>query len=464
MRNRFIAAIVAVTLLVLLVQDVPLAIYMHQNEENKITSTLQRDALVIAARSQTVLWQATPENTAALAKITSSYRKNGGPRVVIVNTAGTAVLVSDDDQLKKIGQSFASRPEIIAALKGQIVQGTRYSETLKQSLLYVTVPVFNGNKIIGAVRLTYPEKVVSDAVNNQVWVLALIALTTIALAAIAGSIFARGVTRRLKDLENATDRIADGDLTVRADEASGAPELRNLARSFNTMTSRLEVLLSQQRGFASDASHQLRTPLTALRLRLERAQELINSDPVGAAERLEAAQAETDRLSDIIEGLLTLSRTEATSAVIEDVDAARIAAQRVDHWQALADESEVMLRYEGPASAVVSAVPTAVEQIVDNFIDNALSVSPPRSLLLVRVSVDSLGTSLSVLDEGPGLSPEDCDRAFDRFWRASSETPGSGLGLSIVAQLAHASGARAELRPRTPKGLEARVIFSPPRG
>jgi signal transduction histidine kinase len=190
----------------------------------------------------------------------------------------------------------------------------------------------------------------------------------------------------------------------------------------------------------------------------------MESDPAGAAERLEAAQAETDRLSDIIEGLLTLSRTEASTANSEEVDLAKIATERVEHWQALADESQVMLRFEGPASAVVSAVPTAVEQIVDNFVDNALSVSPAGSLLLVRVSVDMFGTSLSVLDEGPGMSADDCIRAFDRFWRASSETPGSGLGLAIVAQLAQASGARAELRPRTPKGLEARVTFSPPRG
>ena len=463
MRRRFILAITAVTLLVLLVQDVPLAFYMHQNEQNKITGTLQRDALVLAGRSQSSLWSPTAANTASLSTLAASYRKNGGARIVIVNASGTAIVTSDDDQLK-VGESFASRPEIATALKGQIVQGVRYSETLKENLLYVTVPVYNGDVVLGAIRLTFPEKVVTDAVNNQVWVLALVALTTILLAAIAGTIFARGVTRRLKDLESVTEKLADGDLSARADESSGAPELRTLARSFNTMTSRLEALIDQQRAFASDASHQLRTPLTALRLRLEKASDLIATDPAGAAERLRAAELETDRLNNIIEGLLTLSRSEASTVPVETVDLAKVVSARVAHWQALADESAVMLRFEGPASVLVSAVPTTVEQIVDNFLDNALSVSPPDSLLLTRITVEGRNITLSVLDEGPGMTPEDCLRAFDRFWRASSETPGSGLGLSIVAQLAQASGARAELRPRSPRGLEARVTFSPPRG
>jgi signal transduction histidine kinase len=462
-RRRFIAAIAAVTLLVLLVQDVPLAMYMHQNEQNKITGTLQRDALVLAGRSQSALWNPSATNSKALSELAATYHKNGGARIVIVNAVGKAIVTSDDDQLK-VGQSFASRPEIAAALKGQIVQGVRYSESLKENLLYVTVPVYNGNVILGAIRLTFPEKVVTDAVNNQVWVLALVALTTIILAAIAGTYFARGVTRRLKDLETVTEHLADGDLSVRADEGPGAPELRNLARSFNTMTSRLEALIDQQKSFASDASHQLRTPLTALRLRLEKASELIESDPSGAAERLRAAEAETDRLSNIIEGLLALSRSEASSVATETFDLATIVAERVSHWQPLADENSVMLRLDAPASAPVSAVPTAIEQIVDNYIDNALSVSPANSLLLVRVSSDHSGITLSVSDEGPGMTAEECERAFDRFWRASSETPGSGLGLAIVAQLAKASSARAELRPRAPHGLEARVTFSPPRG
>lgn len=463
MKIRFIAAIAVVTFLVLLVQDVPLAFYMHQNEQNKIVGTLQRDALVLAGRSQTALWSPTAANKKALSALAATYRKNGGARVVIVNGQGKAIVTSDDDQAK-VGQNYSNRPEFQAALGGTIATGTRYSESLEESLLYVTVPVFNGDKVIGAVRLTYPEKTITDAVNAQIWVLALVALTTLLLAGIAGSIFARGVTKRLNALEETTEALADGDMSARADTEHGAPEIRSLARSVNTMSARLDALIQQQKAFASDASHQLRTPLTALKLRLERASDLIASDPSAAAERLSAAESEADRLGQIIEGLLQLSRAEASSVPVATVDLGVIATDRVSHWQPLAYEHGVTISYSGPRSTLVSAVPTGVEQIIDNYIDNALSVSPAGSRILVTVTTDRNGTCVSIMDEGPGMSSEDCIRAFDRFWRASSETPGSGLGLAIVAQLATASGATVELRPRLPHGLDARATFAPPRG
>ena len=151
---------------------------------------------------------------------------------------------------------------------------------------------------------------------------------------LVGWIVATGVTRRLKLLRASTERLADGHLDERADEGSGAAELRSLSRSFNVMAERLDGLISQQRSFASDASHQLRTPLTALRLKLERARDLIGTDPAGATSRLIAAENEADRLETIIEGLLLLSRTEASSAVVTSVDVAAAAAARAAHWLA----------------------------------------------------------------------------------------------------------------------------------
>src|SRR6185369_8465204 len=154
-------------------------------------------------------------------------------------------------------------PEIRSALGGQVASGTRYSSTLHENLLYVAVPVINGNKILGAVRLTYPARVVDSAVADQLQQLWIVALTTVLLAGVVGYIVAAGVTRRLGRLRASTERLADGHLDERSDERSGAPELRSLSRSFNVMAERLEGLIDQQRAFASDASHQLRTPLTA---------------------------------------------------------------------------------------------------------------------------------------------------------------------------------------------------------
>lgn len=137
------------------------------------------------------------------------------------------------------------------------------------------------------------------------------------------------------------------------------------------------------------------------------------------------------------------------------VDAAAAARARVDQWAPLADESGVTILYEGPERLLARSVPLAIEQIIDNYIDNALSVSPEGSTIVVRVESRGDCVDLHVLDEGPGLSPEDCARAYDRFWRASSQSGGSGLGLAIVAQLAAASGGSAQLTPRSSGGLDA---------
>jgi len=462
MSLRLMAAMVAVVLLALLVQDVPLAGYLRDVERDRIVTALERDAFVLAGRSEEALHETAPDADGAITTLAQAYRdSSSGARVVIVDRTGTAVVTSDDDTAA-VGDSFLTRPEVSEALAGEVTSGTRFSDTLDLELLYVAVPVFSGDDIFGAVRITYPNSVVDDAVNSKLIGLGLVGLTTVLLAGLIGSVFARSVTRPVRLLRAVTDRFSEGDRAVRADETAGPPELRGLSRSFNGMAGRIDALLEQQRGFAADASHQLRTPLTALRLRLERARDLTPTDPAGAVERLEAANAELDRLETLIEGLLVLSRAERSGVAAEPIDLAEVARDRVEQWNALAAESDQTVAYEGPASAVALAIPSAVEQIIDNLVDNALGVSPPGSDVTVRVDPQASHVVLHVLDRGPGLSATDRAHAFERFWRGRGEQDrrGSGLGLAIVAQLAGASGATAELDARDGGGLDAVVVFN----
>jgi signal transduction histidine kinase len=456
---RFMLALMGVTAVVLLVLLVPLSSFLAQTEHERITTALERDAFVLAGRSEASLVAPDAAGATAITELARQYRAtSGGARIVITDADGIAIVTSDDDSAA-VGSSYSSRPEIARALTGQIASGTRYSRTLSQELLYVAVPVLSGARVLGSVRLTYPASVVDAAVNGKVAALGVVAITTVILAGVIGLIFSRTVTRRLRRLTELTERFAEGELDVRAEERTGAPELRSLARSYNAMAERLASALDQQRRFAADASHQLRTPLTALRLRLERARELAGLDPAESADRITAASAEADRLETLVEGLLQLSRGEGTIASITPTDVAAIARDRVEHWRALGEESGVELAYSGPASCTVLASASAVEQIVDNYVDNALSVSPPGSTLLVRLDPSSRGATLHVLDQGPGLPPGDLARAFDRFWRGRSDGEGSGLGLSIVSQLADASGATVRLRNRPDGGLDAQLDF-----
>ena len=459
MKWRFTAVLMIGALIVVLVQDVPLSVQLRVVERDRIITSLERDAFVLAGRSEESLQSATSTDHTVITELARQYRAAGGARVVIVDFSGIALVTSDDDSAA-VGSSYFSRPEIAKALTGRIASGERFSDTLAEQLLYVTVPVLSGAKIVGAVRLTYPAQFVIDALNQRLLTLWLVALTTVLLAGIVGFALSTTITRTLEKLEETTGHLAEGRLHVRADERTGAPELRSLSRSFNVMAERLDALLEQQRTFASNASHQLRTPLTALRLRLESARALIATDAAGASDRLQTAEAEAERLGEIIEGLLLLSRTESSSAPLETVDLAVIARDRVDHWAPLAQESGVTLQFDGPRSTPITAVATAADQIVDNYLDNALTHSPPASTIIVRVEQQSGSTLLHVLDEGPGMPPEARFQAFDRFWRGRPDGAGTGLGLAIVAQLASASGASVNLDNRESGGLDASVRFA----
>src|ERR1700689_4663511 len=166
-------------------------------------------------------------------------------------------------------------------------------------------------------------------------------------AGLIGLSFARWVSRPLARLDTAARRIADGDLTVRAAAGSGPPELRRTAATFNMMAGRLEALVHGHRAMLADASHQLRTPLTALRLRLD----LLAADsPPAAAAELAGAQEEIARLSRLVDGLLGTARAEALTEQLETIDGVEGVAERVSAWQPVADGHDVKLIAEVPGA------------------------------------------------------------------------------------------------------------------
>ncbi|WP_255447361.1 sensor histidine kinase [Schumannella soli] len=468
MIRRILAALIAVVVIALLVQDIPLASYLRETEEARLTTALERDAFVLAGRSSDAL-DGDSDDAASLAAVRNlarQYAADSGARLVIVDADGVAVATSDEGDAA-VGESYGSRPEFRTALGGSPTSGERSSQTLGGELLFAAVPVISGDTTVGAVRVSYDDRQVTEATSSKIWSLAVVGITTLLLAGVIGFILSRSITRRLRLLRHATERFARGDRAVRADAESGAPEVRSLAGSFNTMAARIDDLIAQQRAFAGDASHQLRSPLTAVRLRLEHARELVGVDPEGATQRLDVAEAELDRLDELIEGLLVLSRAEDAAAV-ETVDAGAIARERVEAWQALAEERESVIELDGAADPLlVSAVPTAVDQVLDNLIDNALRAGGPGTRIRVSLAAapdDADAVDLHVIDNGPGMTAEQRARAFDRFWRGRNDDLGSGLGLAIVARLVRASGGEATLHDAVGEdlGLDARVRWRRP--
>ena len=458
MKWRLVAALLSLTIVVLAVQDIPLVQYLRTVESDRITTALERDSFVIAGRAEETLENSSPEGLKYVQDAITQYGLESGARVVVLD--GNGIAIADSDSLDDVGTSFMNRPEVREALSGTVSVGRRFSTTVNQELLYVAVPILNGPQTLGAVRLTFPASVVDDAVNQRIRGISSVAGITLLVSALVALLLALGITRRLSNLKNVTEEFTNGNYKVRAEINGGAPEIRSLARSFNAMADQLDKLIAQQKAFAGDASHQLRTPLTALQLRLERANEMLQTDPAGAAERIEAAMVETDRLQRLVEGLLVLSRSENSEKISRDTcDAAQIARDRFENWEALANEQNVSLVLNIPETAMISAIPGALDQVIDNYIDNALEVVPANSTITVEISADADFTKVSIIDEGPGIPETDIAKAFNRFWRARSDTHGSGLGLAIVDRLATASGGRAELVNLSPHGLSANAYF-----
>ena len=382
-----------------------------------------------------------------------AYARDTGTRVVVVGSDCKALV--DTTATGSGERSFASRPEFEAALHGIVAQGSRPSLTLHQTLLYVAVPIASGGRVRGAVRVSYPTAT-ADARAQRAWeTLAAIGAVVLLIAIALGVVLARLVRRPLESLTSAATALGAGDLSVRS-ELTGPPETRAVAAAFNLMAARLDELVRAQQSFAADAAHELRTPLQALRLRLENLEGAVA--PAGRRD-YEAAYGETLRLSRLVTGLLELARAEDAAQPDAPIELAPAVARRVERWRDLTAEAGIGLEVSVPADLRVRAAGDRVEQILDNLLANAVAASRRGDVVSVTAGRAGGAVELRVGDRGPGLSDEAKLRAFDRFWRGRETGGGSGLGLAIVRRLAERDGGSVELRDVPGGGLEAVVLL-----
>lgn len=438
----------------LLLQTVPLIQYLYGVEKDRIIKVLQRDAFVIGAKSEETLEEEGNADFSFVSDLVRAYRDSGGARIVVTDEDGVLVAISDEEQVK-VGDSYLSRPEIGQALQGDIAVGERFSETLGYDLLYVAVPVYQSDEIVGSVRLTYPTSDINTAVQNRVWPFVTVALIALAATAFLAIILSRELTREMKILQSDVEVFANGNLEHRSSIKTGDSETQILAQTFNQLAEKISRLVAEQKNFASDASHQLRTPLTALLLRLEQAVALAEGDPKGAKEQMRLAVVETERMTDIVQGLLAMTRTESQAVEFSAFNLKDFISARVLMWEPLFDELGMNLLVSEAPNLEVLAVPGSAEQIFDNFMDNAISVSKPNDEIEVEFKVIGETIEIQISDQGPGLSPEDRAKAFERFWRGDSERVSTGLGLSIVSTLTFANGTTARLDSNERGGITA---------
>jgi len=261
-------------------------------------------------------------------------------------------------------------------------------------------------------------------------------------------------------------RVAAG---VRArDEQSLSPlptaglpdEVAPLVQALNALLQRLGHSLDTQRAFVADAAHELRSPLTALKLQLQLLRRA--GDDRTRADAIDGLASGIERAARLVEQLLTLARTErgAPRGVVESIELGELVREAVGATHALARSRGTQLALDAPAPVRIEGERPAVAALVRNLLDNAVRYSPAGSRVDVSVAAEGRQAVFRVDDAGPGIPPADRERVFDRFYRRSANEDGTGLGLAIVRSVADRHGATVTLADSPGGGLRASVRFA----
>jgi signal transduction histidine kinase len=391
-----------------------------------------------------------------------------------VRAAGYGLLIVHSTRNDVMGTSVADQGmpagnwAQLAADADQPVQPTSQAGQARQPVPEVTgswvaaaIPVYSTSaQLVATVILVRPTGPLNHDIVELWVILGTVAVVAMLAATLLAFALARWVSRPLAGLDSAAGRLADGDLAIRAVVDSGPPELRRLGTTFNTMAGRLEALVHGNRAVIADVSHQLRTPLAALRLRLD----LLAADTDPATEHeLVGALDELARLSRLVDGLLAVARAENVVPVPTAVDVAEVARERVVAWHPVADDRGITLEAPETGGARSRAsVPAWIgeghlEQVLDNLIANALDALSAGGHITVTAAVTTAGAQITVADDGPGMSAEDRERAFLRF--TTSNPNGTGLGLAIVHRLVTSNGGTARLAETPGGGLTVILDF-----
>jgi signal transduction histidine kinase len=455
-RSRLLVAFAYVLVLVIVALAVPLALSTQHRIDREVRAQAADGAQLVAASASGRL-----DRPAQLDTLVGKVARDLGARVIVVGFAGS--LLADSSRPGTRGVAYGSRPEIVSALAGQTVQGRRRSDTLGEQLLYTAVPVVAKGRTVGAVRVTQSVDALDREVRRDQYALVGIGALALAFGLAVAWFVAGSLAHPLGRLASTARRVGAGDLQARG-VVEGSAEQQDVARAFNTMADRLTQALEAQREFVANASHQLRTPLTGLRLRIEAA-DMANTDPDVRAD-LAAAEAETLRLARLVTNLLTLASADAPAPPSEPVDLAAAGRAAEARWVARAEHEGRRVVAEAAAPVLGQGNADDLATSLDNLIENALVHTPRGSAVRITWGREGAEAFVAVLDEGPGISDQDAATAFERFRRGATRPEGgggTGLGLAIVGALAARWGGSASLRRRPEGGTRAEVRLPLPR-
>jgi len=456
MSSQLMTAAAALLVVVLVAFVVPLALSTGHHSFDEARSDAITQSLLLGAQISDPVARAAgataeqPHPGQVLATAVADTRRRTGLHVLVVDRSGR--VLSATDHAARVGASATdadgSLRRLLAANPGSF---TPLVQT-RDGDLVVTVPVLEAGRMVGAVRVARAMSQVDRRTVRRNLGLAALALLALTIGTGVAALLATRLTNPLRRFELVARRFGEGDVDVRAPEPSGR-ELAALAGSFNTMADSITANMQAQRDFAANASHQLKTPLTALRLRLDSIADQTGVDPVGEARK---ALGDVARLDALVTDLLDLAHAETPVGFPEPFDLGELVSDVAERWTETATRRGKQLHVVIEVPAVVSAVEDDIEQVLDNLVDNAIRYSGRGA----HITLEAVGAAARVGDDGPGIPDDERARVFERFFRGRTgraTAPGTGLGLAIVAALVRRSGGDVRLLESPGTRIEVRL-------
>lgn len=400
--------------------------------------------------------------------------RNGLPALFLLTAdpthPGSWPAGSDPTYLRRMGSQWGGRfvldPQDAQSAASATPTGA--GQAVARSSLNLRVPIQAAQTVVGYVELSNGPDFGADVLPTTRRAFGLAALGATLLAAVVGLVVSRGLTAPVRNLTVAAQQMSNGDLSTRA-PVQGNDEIGLLARQFNQMAAALETSFAALeaerdtlRRFIADASHELRTPITALKTFNELLQGPAAADPPAQAEFLAESRTQLARLEWITANLLDLSRLDAGLVKLDLAahDVGDLLDAAAAPFRLQAQDKEIVLSVSAPPAPMTVVCDLArIEMVLANLLDNALKFTPAHGQITLSAAATGDSVHLSVADSGPGISPDDLPHIFERFYRGQSSARGSGLGLAIAQSIAAAHGGHVAVESQPGQGSRFTVIL-----
>lgn len=453
MFKRIMAVVLSVILLLTTLLSLIGWVALQRQETQNIMEALRKEAREIAwlasqSRTYSYFDAYGSDMEQALQRKASSVYQEFGAYILVVDRSGR--------MMHNLSAAYAGNPDFAATLDAddiiralaQVLRGEEidmHVNVAGDAYFTVGVPFVQQGIVLGAVFIQTPAQAIEGGADGLLLPVAAVAVTACVVAGLILFINLRSVLKPLKGLTDAALAMSEGDFDVRVTPHGTTPEVAALSGAFNTMADKLSDVEQSRKEFVANVSHELRSPITAISGYVEGMVDGV-IPPEEQGRYLGIVNDETKRLSRLIGELLALSRLERDDAAIEPIAfdvcdlLERVFMRRTGDLESR--NMDVVCDFE-PEPCVVMADMARIEQVAVNLIDNAIKFTPDGGCITLKVRADGDLCSVTVVDNGAGILPEDRPHVFERFFtadRAHTSGKGTGLGLSICQRIMEMHG------------------------